>query len=188
MELRYRKPAQGLQVNPLSGKIQLPGLSCTTLSCPPRPGLVAGLGSCCSSSPAPARGRRLDPPGQGGFSDPACGEADGRKVRTLTTRGARTTHLDTHSSSAGGGDRPGFLALLLRPPISDVAPSGQERPCLGAAIHRTLHLERLRSGPATAVQPWRLLIGSTSGPPSPHSLPGERCLVALAAMSHPALN
>lgn len=128
---------EALQVNPLSRRIQLPGLSCTTLSCRPRPGLVAGLGSCCSRLTGPCQTGWIPPGREASQTLPTAGEADGRKVRTLTTRETRGPRTRTHIPRPRKGRPSRVCSAASRATYSDAAPSGQ-RPCLGAAIHPDL--------------------------------------------------
>ncbi|XP_052504196.1 MORN repeat-containing protein 2 [Budorcas taxicolor] len=119
------------------GRIQLPGLSCTTLSCRPRPGLVAGLGSCCSRLTGPCQTGWIPPGREASQTLPTAGGADGRKVRTLTTRETRGPRTRTHIPRPRKGRPSRVCSAASRATYSDVAPSGQ-RPCLGAAIHPDL--------------------------------------------------
>lgn len=65
--------------------------------------------------------------------------------------GRRADHAHGNTSLIRGkGGRPGLAALLPVASVRTRRPPGS-------------HLEQLRSGPAAAAQPWRLLIRSTSG-------------------------
>ena len=114
-----------------------PASAVQTLSCRPRPGLVTGLGSCCSKLTGPCQTGWIPPGREAPQTLPTAGEADGGKVRTLTTRETRGPRTRTHIPRPRKRRLSRVCGAASRATRSDVAPSGQG-PCLGAASHPDL--------------------------------------------------